>query len=59
MATQIAYSKDFYKHDNAGHPENAQRLTVMMNELQNTSFYDELDFFEPDLINENALYSLH
>ncbi len=59
MATQIAYSKDFSKHDNAGHPENAQRLQVMMNEIQNTSFYEELDFFEPDLIDENALYSLH
>jgi len=59
MATQIAYSKDFSKHDNAGHPENAQRLQVMIRELQNTSFYDELEFFEPVLIDENVLYSLH
>jgi len=59
MTTQIAYSKDFNKHDNAGHPENAKRLQAMLSELQNTSFFDELDFFEPDFIDENALYSLH
>ena len=59
METQIGYSKDFSRHDNAGHPENAQRLQAMMGELQNTSFYDELDFFEPALIDEKALHSLH
>ena len=59
MTTQIAYSKDFSRHDNAGHPENAQRLQAMLSELQKTSFFDELDFFEPDFIDENALYSLH
>ena len=59
MTTQIAYSKDFSRHNNANHPENAQRLQVMMHELKNTSFYDELDFFEPGLISEDALYSLH
>lgn len=59
MKTQIAHSKDFNKHDNADHPENAKRLQVMMREIQNASFYDKLDFFEPDLIGEEALYSVH
>lgn len=59
MTTQIAYSNDFSRHDNAHHPENAKRLHVMLNEMRNTSFYDELDFFEPDLISEEALYLLH
>ena len=59
MTTQIAYSEDFNKHDNAGHPENAKRLQVMMREIQNASFYDELDFIEPGLISEEALHSLH
>ena len=59
MTTQIAYSNDFSRHDNAGHPENAKRLHVMLNEMRNTSFYDELDFLEPDLISEEALYLLH
>lgn len=59
MTTQIAYSNDFSRHDNAGHPENAERLHVMLNEMRNTSFYDELVFFEPDLISEEALYLLH
>ena len=59
MTTQIAYSKEFSRHDNSSHPENAERLHVMLNEMRNTSFYDELVFFEPDLISEEALYSLH
>ena len=59
MTTQIAYSKEFSRHDNSSHPENAERLHVMLNEMRNTSFYDELDFFEPDLISEEALYLLH
>jgi acetoin utilization deacetylase AcuC-like enzyme len=59
MTTQIAYSEDFSRHDNADHPENAKRLQVMMREIQNASFYDKLDFFEPDLISEEALYSMH
>ncbi|MCJ2533702.1 MAG: histone deacetylase [Candidatus Thermoplasmatota archaeon] len=59
MTTQIAYSKDFNKHDSADHPENAKRLQVMMREIQKASFYDKLDFFEPDLISEEALYSVH
>lgn len=59
MTTQIAYSKEFSRHDNSSHPENAERLHVMLNEMRNTSFYDELVFFEPDLISEEALYLLH
>ena len=59
MKTQIAYSKDFNKHNNSGHPENAQRLDVMLNELKQTSFYNEIDFIEPRLLDEEILYSVH
>ena len=59
MVTQIAYSQDFSKHDTPYHPENAQRLPAMLNEIQKANFYQDLDFFEPKLLNEEALYSLH
>ena len=59
MTTQIVYSKEFLKHDNASHPENAERLNVMMNEIKKAPFYKELEFLEPELLPEEALYSVH
>jgi len=59
MATQIVYSKEFLKHDNATHPENAQRLLVMMDEIKKAPFYDELEFVEPELLPEEMLYDVH
>jgi len=48
MSTQIVYSDDFSKHDNQGHPENAKRLQVMIDEIKNSKFYDKLEFIKPD-----------
>ena len=59
MVTQIAYSNEFNQHDNASHPENAQRLDVMIEEIKKTSFYDKLDFVKPILLPETKLYSVH
>jgi len=59
MTTQIVYSKEFHKHDNSSHPENAQRLTVMMNEVKQTPFYNDLDFIEPILLSEELLHAVH
>jgi acetoin utilization deacetylase AcuC-like enzyme len=59
MTTQIVYSEEFSKHDNVTHPENAQRLIVMMNEIKKAPFYNKLDFVEPDLLSEETLYSVH
>lgn len=59
MTTQIVYSKEFSKHDNVGHPENAERLNVMMNEIKRVSFYDRLEFVKPELLPEEMLYSVH
>jgi acetoin utilization deacetylase AcuC-like enzyme len=59
MATQIVYSKDFNKHDNTSHPENAERLLVMMNEIKKASFYNELKFVEPEVLPEEKLYTVH
>jgi len=59
MTTQIVYSKEFLKHDNAAHPENAQRLVVMMNEIKKAPFYKELEFVEPELLSEEMLHGVH
>jgi len=59
MTTQIVYSKEFLKHDNATHPENAQRLVAMMNEIKKAPFYKELEFVEPELLPEEMLHDIH
>ena len=59
MTTQIVYSDDFSKHDSIGHPENAERLKVMMNEVKKSPFYNELEFVKPELLPEEMLFSVH
>ncbi len=59
MTTQIVYSNEFSKHDSAGHPENAERLMVMMDEVKKSSFYNKLEFVEPELLPEEILFSVH
>jgi len=59
MTTQIVYSNEFHKHDNKGHPENAERLKVMMDEIQKSSIFKELDFIEPKILPEKILFDVH
>jgi acetoin utilization deacetylase AcuC-like enzyme len=59
MATQIVFSEEFSKHNNRGHPENAERLYVMMREIKKSPFYNELEFIEPELLPEKLLYEVH
>jgi len=59
MTTQIIYTKEFNKHNNPGHPENARRLNVMIDELKKTSFYDELEIIKPETISDKALKEIH
>ncbi|MEA2055746.1 MAG: histone deacetylase [Candidatus Thermoplasmatota archaeon] len=59
MKTQVFYSKEFHKHDNIGHPENAERLTVMMDELRNSPFFESLEMVEPSILPEKILYEIH
>ena len=59
MKTQIVYSHEFSKHNNISHPENAQRLNVMMDELKDAPFYNELEFIKPDILPEKSLYEVH
>jgi acetoin utilization deacetylase AcuC-like enzyme len=59
MTTQIVYSDEFHKHDNKGHPENAQRLKVMFDAVKKSQIYKELDFVEPKILPEKKLYDVH
>ena len=59
MATQVVYSKEFSRHDNSSHPENAERLIVMMNEIKKSPFYEELDFIKPEILPEKIVHEIH
>ena len=59
MSTQIIYSEEFKKHDNPGHPENANRLDYMLDELRKTDFYKDLDFVLPEKLPVDILSSVH
>ena len=59
MTTQIVFSEEFNKHDTADHPENADRLYVMLDALEQAPFYKKLQFIEPEMIPEKLLYEMH
>lgn len=59
MKTPIVFSDRFNQHDTADHPENADRLYVMLDALEQTSFYKQLQFVEPEMLPEKQLYEVH
>ncbi|PNX45418.1 MAG: histone deacetylase, partial [Thermoplasmata archaeon M8B2D] len=59
MTTQIVYSEEFNKHNNPGHPENAQRLNAMINEINKSAIKSKLDFIKPEILPEKILYETH
>jgi acetoin utilization deacetylase AcuC-like enzyme len=59
MTTQIVFSDEFNKHDTADHPENADRLYVLLDALEQAPFYKKLQFLEPELLSEKLLYTVH
>lgn len=59
MTTQILFSDEFNKHDTADHPENADRLYVMLDALEQTPFYKQLQFIEPKMVSEKLLHEVH
>lgn len=59
MTTQIVFSDEFNKHDTPDHPENADRLYVMFDALEQAPFYKKIQFIEPEMIPEKLLYELH
>ena len=59
MTTQIVFSDEFAKHDTANHPENADRLYVLLDALEQAPFYKQLEFIQPDMISEQLLSEVH
>lgn len=59
MTTQIVYSDKFNKHDNIDHPENADRLNIMINEIKESSLLNKLEFIKPEILPEEKLFSVH
>jgi len=59
MTTQLLYSKEFLKHDNATHPENAQRLDAMQNELNKEAYFNEMQLVELNLLPHDKFHNLH
>jgi acetoin utilization deacetylase AcuC-like enzyme len=59
MTTQVVFSDEFNKHDTADHPENADRLYVMLDAVENVSFYKKLSFVNPEMLPEKLLYEVH
>lgn len=59
MTTQIVFSDEFNKHDTADHPENADRLYVLLDALEQAPFYKKLQFLTPELLPEKLLYEVH
>jgi len=59
MKTPIVFSDRFNQHDTADHPENADRLYVMLDALEQASFYTQLQFVEPEMLPEELLYEVH
>ncbi len=59
MTTQIVFSDEFNKHDTQDHPENADRLYVMLDALEQVPLYTKLQFIEPEMISEELLYEVH
>jgi len=59
MSTQIVFSEEFSKHNNIGHPENAERLFVMLEEIKKTPFYKDLKIIKPEMLPEKLLYDVH
>lgn len=59
MPTQVVFSDEFNKHDTADHPENADRLYIMLDAVENVSFYKKLSFVNPEILPEALLYEVH
>jgi len=59
MTTQIVYSDNFSKHNDLGHPENSERLNVMIEEIKGAPFYKDLEFVRPEILLEEQLYDIH
>jgi acetoin utilization deacetylase AcuC-like enzyme len=55
----VVYSSKFNNHNNFNHPENAQRLEVMIKEVQRAPFLERLEIIKPTILDESLLSLVH
>jgi len=59
MKTEIVYSKEYLRHDNKGHPENAERLRTMIKDFKKSKLSQEIKIVEPEMLSEDILIKVH
>lgn len=59
MKTLVVFSKKFDRHNNPDHPENSDRTTVMLTDIENAPFTNNIDFLDSEMISENAIKNVH
>jgi len=55
----LVYSEDYKKHDDPHHPENKERLNVIMSALKNEGVLDEVDVISPELASREDILRVH
>jgi len=57
--TGIVYNKVFLEHDQQGHPENANRLKTIVNELEIKKLFEKVELVQPRLADEEEISLCH
>ncbi|MGZ7159575.1 MAG: histone deacetylase family protein [Methanobacterium sp.] len=57
--TTLVYSDQYKKHDTGNHPENQDRLNVIINSLKDEGICDEINVLIPKPATENDLLRVH
>lgn len=55
----LTYSEEYEKHDTGDHPENKERLRVIINSLKKESILDEIDVISPKIASKEDLLRVH
>lgn len=59
IETEIVYSSLFNNHDDAMHPEHAERTDVMIKALKESFLHEYVKIIKPEILPEEKLYKIH
>ena len=59
MVTAIAYSSRYLEHNQSSHPENAERLKVIVDYIKNSRLSKKVDFINPKSVDDESILSVH
>ncbi|MGF7119577.1 histone deacetylase family protein [Methanobacterium oryzae] len=57
--TALIYSDEYMKHNTGNHPENQERLNVIVNSLKNKEIWNKIDVISPEPATEDDLLRVH